>query len=65
MPIGNVSKDSAPKRENYRPPWVKDKDTESPPPWTQKKLKPVESSTKTEGEDQPAAKPVKREYLIS
>ncbi|XP_026754928.2 golgin subfamily A member 6-like protein 25 isoform X3 [Galleria mellonella] len=54
MPIGNVSKDSAPKRDNYRPPWVKDKDTEAPPPWTQRKLKPVESSKATgEADDQP------------
>ncbi|XP_038215729.1 glutamic acid-rich protein isoform X2 [Zerene cesonia] len=43
MPIGNVSKDSGPKRESFRPPWVKDKDTEAPPPWIQKKLKPVDS----------------------
>ncbi|XP_045503110.1 titin homolog isoform X1 [Colias croceus] len=43
MPIGNVSKDSGPKRESFRPPWVKDKDSEAPPPWLQKKLKPVDS----------------------
>ncbi|KAM3963931.1 uncharacterized protein ACR2FA_001965 [Aphomia sociella] len=63
MPIGNLSKDSAPKRDNYRPPWVKEKDTEAPPPWTQKKLKPVESANKSagEGDEQPAptAKPLK------
>lgn len=41
MPIGNVSKDPAPRRESFRPPWVKEKDTEAPPPWTQRKLKPV------------------------
>nr|XP_013189641.1 unnamed protein product [Amyelois transitella] len=53
MPIGNVSNSGA-KRDNYRPPWVKDKDAEAPPPWTQRKLKPVD--TKAEVEDQPAAK---------
>ncbi|XP_059052561.1 trichohyalin [Achroia grisella] len=53
MPIGNVSKDSASKRDNYRPPWVKDKDTEAPPPWTQKKLKPVDpSKAAVEGDEQ-------------
>ncbi|KAJ2942785.1 hypothetical protein O0L34_g14972 [Tuta absoluta] len=40
MPIGNVS-NSGPRRDSYRPPWVKDKNTEAPPPWTQQKLKPV------------------------
>ncbi|XP_068623685.1 glutamic acid-rich protein [Battus philenor] len=47
MPIGNVSNNTAVRRDSFRPPWVKDKDTESPPSWTQKKLKPVESTTKT------------------
>ncbi|GBP27055.1 hypothetical protein EVAR_11291_1 [Eumeta japonica] len=47
MPIGSINRDSAPKRETFRPPWVKDKDSDSPPSWTQRKLKPVESTTKT------------------
>ncbi|XP_061382066.1 DNA ligase 1 isoform X2 [Danaus plexippus] len=54
MPIGNVSRDSAPKRETFRPPWVKDKDTEALPSWTQKKLKPVESTTKAAAENDAA-----------
>lgn len=65
MPIGNVSRDSAPKRETFRPPWVKDKDTEALPSWTQKKLKPVESTTKAAAENDAAPsetpKPLKRE----
>ncbi|KAJ0173083.1 hypothetical protein K1T71_011259 [Dendrolimus kikuchii] len=63
MPIGNVSRDSGPqRRDSFRPPWVKDKDTETPPPWTQKKLKPVETITKTsptENDEVPAIKPLK------
>ncbi|XP_072934411.1 uncharacterized protein sals isoform X1 [Epargyreus clarus] len=61
MPIGNVSRDtSAPKRETFRPPWVKEKDTEAPPPWTQRKLKPVESVSKpAEAAEAPVAKPLK------
>ncbi|KAL0818288.1 hypothetical protein ABMA28_008776 [Loxostege sticticalis] len=61
MPIGNVSKESGAKRENYRPPWVKDKDTEAPPPWMQKKLKPVEVAKTVEVEEPavPAPKTLK------
>lgn len=62
MPIGNVSKESTPKRETFRPPWVKDKDSDAPPSWTQRKLKPVESTTKTMtlgGDEQPATKTLK------
>ncbi|XP_053617041.1 paramyosin isoform X3 [Plodia interpunctella] len=55
MPIGNVSNPGT-KRDNYRPPWVKDKDAEAPPPWTQKKLKPVEAKGE---EEQPAPKAAK------
>ncbi|XP_049879087.1 glutamic acid-rich protein-like [Pectinophora gossypiella] len=55
MPIGNVSRETGPKRENYRPPWVKDKDSEAPPPWTQRKLKPVETKAPSEvSKDAPA-----------
>lgn len=67
MPIGNVSRETAPKRETFRPPWVKEKDTEAPPAWMQKKLKPVESTTKSvDGDNSPApiAKPLKRKYYI-
>ncbi|XP_013167871.1 PREDICTED: DNA ligase 1 isoform X2 [Papilio xuthus] len=63
MPIGNVSRDNSARRDSFRPPWVKDKDTEAPPPWTQKKLKPVESTTKTmdtsKSVDEPTTKPLK------
>ncbi|KAJ8712952.1 hypothetical protein PYW08_008256 [Mythimna loreyi] len=65
MPIGNISKDSGPRRESFRPPWVKEKDVEAPPSWMQKKLKPVDSTTKTVSVDEPApaavtpAKPLK------
>ncbi|KAL4711880.1 hypothetical protein ACJJTC_006049 [Scirpophaga incertulas] len=52
MPIGNVSREG-PKRENYRPPWVKDKDAEAPPPWTQRKLKPVEAPKTMAAEETP------------
>lgn len=65
MPIGNVSRDTAPKRETFRPPWVKEKGTEAPPAWMQKKLKPVESTTKSvdaETPPAPIAKPLKRKY---
>lgn len=62
MPIGNVNKDSAPKRETFRPPWVKDKEADATPPWMQKRLKPVESTTKSAtAEDEPA--PVKKPAL--
>lgn len=69
MPIGNVNKEPAVKRETFRPPWVKDKDAAAPPPWMQKKLKPVESTTKPEAEEAapasavPAAKTLKRKYF--
>lgn len=64
MPIGNVNNTSAPRRESFRPPWVKEKDVETPPSWMQKKLKPVDGATKTESkptepEPAPAAKPLK------
>ncbi|CAK1541636.1 unnamed protein product [Leptosia nina] len=60
MPIGNISKDSTPKRETFRPPWVKDKDAEAPPPWTQRKLKPVDTVPKaTVSSDEPSVKPLK------
>ncbi|XP_047537999.1 glutamic acid-rich protein isoform X2 [Vanessa atalanta] len=55
MPIGNVNRETAPKRETFRPPWVKEKDTEAPPAWLQKKLKPVESTTKNPESDTPPA----------
>lgn len=66
MPIGNVSKVTAARRDSFRPPWVKDKDAEAPPAWTQKKLKPVESTTKTmdttsKSIDEPTPKSLKRE----
>ncbi|VVC97818.1 unnamed protein product [Leptidea sinapis] len=55
MPIGNLNS-TAPKR----PPWVKSKESEAPPPWTQKKLKPVETSTKSVAvSDAEPAKPSK------
>lgn len=63
MPIGNVSRDNSTKRESFRPPWVKDKDADAPPPWTQKKLKPVESTTKSVDETPtttPTVKTLKR-----
>lgn len=47
MPIGSISKETTPKRETFRPPWVKDKDGDAPPSWTQRKLKPVESASKS------------------
>lgn len=66
MPIGSVNKEPAVKRETFRPPWVKDKDAAAPPPWTQRKLKPVETpakADKTDSEEQPtpapAVKPLK------
>ncbi|XP_013146482.1 PREDICTED: DNA ligase 1-like [Papilio polytes] len=63
MPIGNVSRDNSARRDSFRPPWVKDKDTEAPPSWTQKKLKPVDSTTKTmdttKSVDEPTTKPLK------
>ncbi|XP_063628716.1 nucleolar protein dao-5-like isoform X1 [Cydia splendana] len=66
MPIGSVNKEPAVKRETFRPPWVKDKDAAAPPPWTQRKLKPVETpakADKAEAKEQsapvPAAKPLK------
>ncbi|CAG9791476.1 unnamed protein product [Diatraea saccharalis] len=63
MPIGNVSRDP-PKRDNYRPPWVKDKDADAPPSWMQKRLKPVDSAkTATDSEEAaaptPTVKPLK------
>ncbi|KAI8442192.1 hypothetical protein MSG28_005787 [Choristoneura fumiferana] len=70
MPIGNVNKEPAVKRETFRPPWVKDKDAAAPPPWMQKKLKPVESTTKPEAEEPaptsaaPAAKALKLEEKL-
>ncbi|XP_041972559.1 DNA ligase 1 isoform X1 [Aricia agestis] len=55
MPIGNVSKESTPKRETFRPPWVKDKDAEKPPEWTLgRRLKPVETSAKPSDNSEPA-----------
>ncbi|CAH2052123.1 unnamed protein product, partial [Iphiclides podalirius] len=64
MPIGNVNKVTTARRDSFRPPWVKDKDAEAPPAWTQKKLKPVESTTKTmdttsKSVDEPAPKSLK------
>lgn len=66
MPIGNVNKDSAPKRETFRPPWVKDKGEESPPSWMQKKLKPVDSSSKSipAGQEDFTIKPIKRKWFF-
>ncbi|XP_048482493.1 paramyosin isoform X3 [Plutella xylostella] len=62
MPIGNVNKEAPPKRETFRPPWVKEKDTEAPPPWTQgRKLKPVDA--KPSPAEEPAPKPVKEPAL--
>lgn len=68
MPIGNVSRDPAPKRETFRPPWVKEKDTAAPPAWTQRKLKPVTAESSAppklasiEVEDY-TVKPLKRKY---
>lgn len=67
MPIGNVSRDSGPqRRDSFRPPWVKEKDTETLPSWTQKKLKPVENINKTspvENDEVPAIKPLKRKFF--
>ncbi|XP_063389146.1 hepatoma-derived growth factor-related protein 2-like isoform X2 [Cydia fagiglandana] len=60
MPIGSVNKEPAVKRETFRPPWVKDKDAAAPPPWTQRKLKPVETPAKAdkpEAKEQPAPAP--------
>ncbi|XP_039752174.1 glutamic acid-rich protein isoform X2 [Pararge aegeria] len=64
MPIGNVNRGSAPKRETFRPPWVKEKDTEAPPPWTVRKLKPVEPKStdkagSTETPEQPSPAPLR------
>lgn len=73
MPIGNVNKEPAPKRETFRPPWVKDKtaEAEAAPAWTQgRKLKPVETAKKAAApvEEEPApvaAKPgLKREFMF-
>lgn len=58
MPIGNVSKETAPRRDSFRPPWVKEKDTESPPAWTQRKLKPVDSFGKTATAESTDAAPI-------
>lgn len=58
MPIGNVSRDTAPKRDNYRPPWVKSKETETAPAWTQRKLKPVESTKAAAPVEEVAPAPV-------
>lgn len=68
MPIGNLSKDTGARRESFRPPWVKEKDVEAPPSWMQKKLKPVETLSKTASIDDAAAaptpaKPLKRKLL--
>ncbi|XP_047511412.1 DNA ligase 1 [Pieris napi] len=59
MPIGNVSKDSGPKRETFRPPWVKEKDSQAPPSWTQRKLKPVESTPPLASQEEFVIKPIK------
>lgn len=58
MPIGNVSRDTAPKRDNYRPPWVKSKESEAAPAWTQRKLKPVESAKAAAAAEEVAPAPV-------
>ncbi|XP_021182482.3 DNA ligase 1 isoform X1 [Helicoverpa armigera] len=63
MPIGNVSKDTGARRESFRPPWVKEKDVEAPPSWMQKKLKPVESTTKTASVDPEPAAPAPAKTL--
>ncbi|CAB3220414.1 unnamed protein product [Arctia plantaginis] len=56
MPIGNLSNNSAPRRESFRPPWVKEKDVETPPAWMQKKLKSVDTKTDAKPvEAEPAA----------
>lgn len=66
MPIGNLSNNnSAPRRESFRPPWVKEKDVDAPPAWMQKKLKSVDTKTDAKPlETEPAAaattKPLKR-----
>lgn len=70
MPIGNVSRDTAPKRDNYRPPWVKSKEAETAPAWTQRKLKPVESTKTTAPVEEVAPAPVvktlkRKSYIIS
>lgn len=69
MPIGNVSKDPAPRRDSFRPPWVKEKDAEAPPSWVQRKLKPVDSAKSTAESEVPAsapiAKPLKRKYPLT
>ncbi|XP_035447856.2 ABC transporter F family member 4 isoform X2 [Spodoptera frugiperda] len=57
MPIGNLSKDTGARRESFRPPWVKEKDVEAPPSWMQKKLKPVETLSKTASIEDAAAAP--------
>ncbi|XP_034827445.1 calponin homology domain-containing protein DDB_G0272472-like isoform X2 [Maniola hyperantus] len=57
MPIGNVNRGSAPKRETFRPPWVKEKDTEAPPPWTVRKLKPVDTKNTDKAESTESAAP--------
>ncbi|XP_045517209.1 trichohyalin [Pieris brassicae] len=59
MPIGNVSKESGPKRETFRPPWVKEKDSQAPPSWTQRKLKPVESTPPLASQEEFVIKPIK------
>lgn len=68
MPIGNVSRDTAPKRDNYRPPWVKNKEIETAPAWTQRKLKPVESTKAAtvveEAAPAPVVKPLKRKFFF-
>ncbi|XP_047999389.1 DNA ligase 1 [Leguminivora glycinivorella] len=58
MPIGSVNKEPAVKRETFRPPWVKDKDAAAPPPWTQRKLKPVETPAKADKTDVEKPTPV-------
>uniref|UniRef100_A0A2A4K2Z0 WH2 domain-containing protein n=2 Tax=Heliothis virescens TaxID=7102 RepID=A0A2A4K2Z0_HELVI len=63
MPIGNVSKDTGARRESFRPPWVKEKDVEAPPSWMQKKLKPVDSTTKTASVDPEPAAPAPSKTL--
>ncbi|XP_047032961.1 DNA ligase 1-like [Helicoverpa zea] len=63
MPIGNVSKDTGARRESFRPPWVKEKDVEAPPSWMQKKLKPVESTTKSASVDPEPAAPAPAKTL--
>lgn len=66
MPIGNLNRqESSAKRENYRPPWVKEKGSNDPPAWMQKRLKPVDTPAKAAAaveEEAPVTKPaLKRE----